>query len=149
MSNTSVLQNTIKKIKRDNQKRLIKIERHQRRMRRLQERKTEHDELIRKLEAWEPYLQSDAELSLLLEVVSERNAAVDQEDLENSKLTLQRAFLDFTNKQISVENLIAILEGKGNNDTLGFVNTPFYIVDLCALDVLFTLAEINEPMEDS
>lgn len=106
-TNQSLLTKSIEKIKKSAEHLGVKIERHERRMRRLQENKSHQLDVVTKLTAWQPYVESEDKLDFLLETITRGNKSEEN----RAKRILVSAIESFKQGKCSAEELLEILEG--------------------------------------
>lgn len=124
----SMLTKTICKLKKVNGNRREKIERHQRRMERLQQQESEMKEFVGKLEAWEPFLKSKQLLDFMLDVVTRGNRS----KAELAKQIIKEALVDFENGTCTVEEFVDVIEGKKNTSVFyTYKRKSMYIYTFC------------------
>lgn len=104
---SSRLKTVIKQLQKSNAHALVKIERHQRRMEVLQRSMETKSDMVTKLRAWEPYLESEEMLDFLLETICRGN----QITANRSKNLILAAVDVFKNGETDAEELLESVEG--------------------------------------
>lgn len=104
---SSRMAKAIKHLEKSNANSLVKIERHQRRMEALKRTMDAKADMITKLRAWEPYLESVEKLEFMLETITRG----DQATANRSKDLILAAVESFKKGESTEGDLIESLEG--------------------------------------
>lgn len=116
---SSRLKTVISQLQKSNAHIQVKVERHQRRMAALQQTMEAQANMMTKLRAWEPWLESAEKLEFLLETVTRGNQAT----ANQSKNLILAAVESFKNGESSGEQLLESLEGNYYYIPIDFVQT--------------------------